>query len=293
MVEENRTLEAWIERISKEISTDKTLEDFIVSNGIYTTNGIENTRPYNSEGQLEKTNWKILSIAKSNKDVLTSLNYGVDAILVDTFKVNTEFLDKVRLDYITSIFIEREEKQYSTDNGSQYSVPIDVISSPRQFSIQAQDSNSIKNCFIELRDFLFENKNIGDIVLTYHFDKDFYKTINSLRAIRLLFCNLTTAFIIKPNLSIITVPGYEINEDQHELIYYTMGGLASIIGGSNFISLRKWDGNETQSRLAQNILHLLRYESKMDEFHDPVAGSYFFENATHQIVENTWKSLTE
>jgi methylmalonyl-CoA mutase len=74
--------------------------------------------------------------------------------------------------------------------------------------------------------------------------------------------------------------------------------MSAIIGGCDDISINPFDESfstpdDFSRRIARNISIILKEESYLDKVIDPSAGSYFIENLTAQIAENTLKILTE
>ncbi|MCS6904012.1 MAG: methylmalonyl-CoA mutase family protein [Bacteroidia bacterium] len=82
--------------------------------------------------------------------------------------------------------------------------------------------------------------------------------------------------------------------EENNLIRNTISTLAGILGGCNTIAVTphtfKKDKNIIHAdRWARNIQHLLIHESGLTKVKDPLAGSYFIENLTQQIIENAEK----
>lgn len=65
---------------------------------------------------------------------------------------------------------------------------------------------------------------------------------------------------------------------------------AAILGGADIINIKAYDLDETQSdfglELSAKQQLLLQKESNLDQFNDPIAGSYYVENLTNQLAEN-------
>lgn len=130
--------------------------------------------------------------------------------------------------------------------------------------------NSIQNCL----------KNIDsntDVVVTL--SKNLLFEIASLRALRVLFDEKGIS-----NYNIIC--RYEIegtNElGDYNLIEKTYKILSAILGGANAI-LTPYAGDE-DSRLTLNIHNVLDLESRMKSVMDPLAGAYYIEKLTGEII---------
>jgi hypothetical protein len=286
-------IDNWLHRIEQELPKSKTLGDLMINNGLYQSNGIEAERPSNSSSFLQYPEWRILSKAHSNEDLLKSLTYGAEAILINTDEMTDDLLDDVRLDYVQSLFIGSQGYTLQEKQLINYPKKPSIIVSEVTYEINSSLPDSLLAFFDFLKLKFSEADSLMNVLVTIHIDNDFYKTINLLRAVRIAFANLNKALGAEHTLKIICTPIPTTSDFNRGLIYCSMSALASIIGGADYIYLMEWNKNEGEARLCQNILHLLREESSVSLFHDPTSGSYFFENATHQIVEKIWSSLVK
>lgn len=78
----------------------------------------------------------------------------------------------------------------------------------------------------------------------------------------------------------------------------TTESMSSIIGGSDSLTVNPFNAiyestNEFSERIARNQQLLLKEESYLDKVVDPAAGSYYIENLTSSIIEETWKLFLE
>jgi methylmalonyl-CoA mutase len=74
----------------------------------------------------------------------------------------------------------------------------------------------------------------------------------------------------------------------------TTESMSAIIGGTDSLSVRPFDYSFKQTskfsgRLARNIQIILKEEAYMDRIVDPGAGSYYIENLTNSIIDESWK----
>jgi methylmalonyl-CoA mutase len=134
--------------------------------------------------------------------------------------------------------------------------------------------------------------------------KIYFVEIAKLRALKILWANLMKANGIDTfSLPyIISFPDPELlSEDHHYNMICTSSILMSgIIGGANLlytpvnVNLAK-DRQETQflKRIARNVQNILMLESFFDQVQDPSAGSYYIEAITDQLVNQSWKELTD
>ncbi|MEA1876033.1 MAG: methylmalonyl-CoA mutase family protein [Bacteroidota bacterium] len=87
--------------------------------------------------------------------------------------------------------------------------------------------------------------------------------------------------------------------DPHvNLLRTTTEAMSSILGGVDSLTILPFDSSYRQSdeisqRLARNQQLLLREEAYLDKVVDPAAGSYYIENLTHSIIQESWKVFQE
>lgn len=80
------------------------------------------------------------------------------------------------------------------------------------------------------------------------------------------------------------------HQDPHNnLLRSTVAATAGLLGGAASIELQACDSSPDAGRWADNVLHLLRDESKLGGALDPLAGSGLIEDLTQQLAEAAWK----
>jgi methylmalonyl-CoA mutase len=83
-----------------------------------------------------------------------------------------------------------------------------------------------------------------------------------------------------------------LDEDHSYYIKKTTAVLSGYIGGANVVKLGQLhDHLDNNTRLEMNIQHILQLESKLNQYKDPMGGSYFMEDLTQQICEKIWNKL--
>lgn len=123
--------------------------------------------------------------------------------------------------------------------------------------------------------------------------------ISKLRALRLLLASVFEKYNLQKEISLhaFTATINKSHKDAYNnMIRATTELMAAIIGGANLITALPYDylTAETSSfseRIARNIFFILSEESYLDKVIDPAAGSYFFENLTHQLAEKSWEKF--
>jgi hypothetical protein len=118
-------------------------------------------------------------------------------------------------------------------------------------------------------------------------------SISKLRAIRILWLNILKHFGVELNPVFLCVRGNAVEEDQnHALIELSTMAVNAVLGGCDLLYLNGKNFDVNQRRLSLNIQHMLKMESKMHIYEDPLAGSFSIENLTKQICEKVWSNIT-
>ncbi len=78
----------------------------------------------------------------------------------------------------------------------------------------------------------------------------------------------------------------------------TTESMSAVIGGVNELTVLPFDFlSDTNSkfgkRISRNVQHLLKQETHLGDVKEMAAGSYFIENITHQLGEESWKLFQE
>lgn len=122
---------------------------------------------------------------------------------------------------------------------------------------------------------------------------NYFFEIAKLRALRLLFTTLASAYNHSLDCHIIATPtkrnktlyDYNIN-----MLRTTTECMSAIIGGANTIANLPYDSlyhkdNEFGDRIARNQLLILKNESYFDKVNNPADGAYYIESLTEQLAE--------
>jgi methylmalonyl-CoA mutase len=130
---------------------------------------------------------------------------------------------------------------------------------------------------------------------------DYFMEIAKVRAARLLFSGLLSAF---DNDRIKNTPVFihSITTDWNKTLYdpnvnmlrLTTEAMAAILGGCNSLLVKPYDSwyrepGDFSERIARNIQIILKEESYFDKVVDPSAGSYYIEALTDSLVESAWQ----
>ncbi|MCG9912072.1 MAG: methylmalonyl-CoA mutase family protein [Flavobacteriales bacterium] len=132
--------------------------------------------------------------------------------------------------------------------------------------------------------------------------EDYFTSIAKLRAFRVLWATWAESFELGdvfPHIHVITAQRNKTSFDEYNnLLRLTAEGMAALAGGCDSLTIQAHDGTFKNSRsgslrLASNVYHLLKHESKMTQVTDPAAGSYYIENLTDKLIDSAWKWFTE
>ena len=137
------------------------------------------------------------------------------------------------------------------------------------------------------------------ISLAFPCDENFFITIAKLKAIRLLWYQLSQAYEITSfspeelHIHVISEKWIDEKFEPHgNMIKNTTHALASVLGGCNALTLiADEESNETMNRIARNVSILLKEESHVDKVADPVAGAYALECIVHALSQAAWSEF--
>lgn len=137
-----------------------------------------------------------------------------------------------------------------------------------------------------------ENKELSFEILI-PLPTNYLLTIAQLRAVRYLTTRLIQSYGRSTHVSIrgVTDASFFKRDNEHiNLVRATTMVMAGIVGGCNYIEIVPFDlkQNDFSTRLAKNVMHLLDEEAYLNEVADPSAGSYFIENLTYKLIQQTW-----
>lgn len=126
---------------------------------------------------------------------------------------------------------------------------------------------------------------------------DFFLEAIKPRVLRVLWKAILMAYQVRSSkpLFIHALSNASVNvafQPHGNLIKETYAAMAAIMGGCNGLTLEPEDHtNSTMVRMARNTSSVLREESFFSLVADPLAGSYFVEQLTQELAEDTWKKF--
>jgi len=134
---------------------------------------------------------------------------------------------------------------------------------------------------------------------------NYFMEIAKLRAARVLWATLIEQY--QPmcdcayHLTINTVASSwnkTLYDPYVNMLRSTTEAMSAALGGADSIALQPFDiaykkENEFSSRISKNTQIILKEEAYFDKVVDPAAGSYYIENLTNSIIEQSWKLFQE
>ncbi len=170
--------------------------------------------------------------------------------------------------------------RHFADRGAGPHWQLGLILSALNLHFQAENKSSTLNIRIAIsvgRDYLLETAKLRALRAVIPFLKTFYP---QLPAIRLhLYAQGGTRY-------------FSAQDPHTNLLRLTTQGMAAILGGADEIYLPNhqiYNQKENENHLPLNILHLLRYEARLDHSGDVWAGSYSMEALTEKLAHQAWE----
>lgn len=80
---------------------------------------------------------------------------------------------------------------------------------------------------------------------------------------------------------------------QTNILRLSTSAMSAVLGGADYLVLHPYAGDADARRTTRNIQHLLLEESYMDKNADPVAGAYYIEHLTRDLMEKGWQLFLE
>ena len=130
---------------------------------------------------------------------------------------------------------------------------------------------------------------------------DYFIEIAKLRAARLIWSVILRGFKLtidddcRMQIHCVTGRRNKTSEEPHlNMLRTQTEAMSAILGGTDSLTVEAFDTafrdpDEFSERIARNQQLILREESYFDKVADPSAGSYYIENLTNLLTENSWK----
>jgi len=144
-----------------------------------------------------------------------------------------------------------------------------------------------------------------NIKYTFGTGSNYFLEIARIRAARLLWASIVKAYGPSDN-NIALMKVHAVTLDWNKTLYdpyvnmlrTTTEAMSAIIAGVDSLTVKPFDSifeepGDFSERIARNQQLLLKEESYFDKIVDPAAGSYYIENLTASIAEESWKLFLE
>jgi methylmalonyl-CoA mutase len=136
-------------------------------------------------------------------------------------------------------------------------------------------------------------KNQFQLTFTVATGSNYFFEIAKIRALRLLYASLASAYTISETCHVIATPSkrnktiYDYNVN---MLRTTTETMSAILGGADTVCNLPYDAlyhksNEFGERISRNQLLILKNESYFDTVSNPADGSYYIETLTQQLAE--------
>jgi methylmalonyl-CoA mutase len=133
---------------------------------------------------------------------------------------------------------------------------------------------------------------------------DYFLEIAKLRAARIIWAMVADAYDASDKSkfrmeihSVTKVWNDSVTDPYINMLRTQTEAMSAVLGGTDSLTVNPFDiggsPDEFSERIARNQQLILKEEALFDKVADPSAGSYYIENLTSLIVENSWKLFIE
>lgn len=134
---------------------------------------------------------------------------------------------------------------------------------------------------------------------------NFFMEAAKLRAARLLWSKIMSEFEPKDTKSLMLrthcqTSGVSLQEQDpyNNVVRTAFEAMSAVLGGAQSLHTNSFDEaialpTETSARIARNTQLILQHETGVTNVIDPLAGSYYVESLTQNLVDEAWKLIEE
>ena len=167
--------------------------------------------------------------------------------------------------------------------------PVEEISKSLEQGVRLMDS---------LTDLGMEKEIVfSAISLSFSASENFLTNIAKLKAVRMLWYQLSQAFEIPhyfPEDLYIHVTSHALDSNNFQprgnMIKNTTDALSAVLGGCNALTLcAEEEVSEMTNRIALNVSNILKEESDLDKVTNAAAGAYTIETMVNELARASWK----
>jgi hypothetical protein len=293
------TKQAWLDAVSKELPEGKTIADLFLHTDVFDHDGFAWPGPQNEvTGTIPVKEWKIMARCPGNSACMSALENGAEALWCapEAGESIEEFIQGIKFEFIHTLidvsqFDESEKLKWhaalleQTSNG--YLSWMSQSPAADEYQL-LEVSDTQKPTFLNLAATIsqqWQDQQKGWVIV-HHLGSDFYGEIAWARAIREVCGMLAKSKGIPKDILLLGQLETGHQDANQDLIRYSYMALSAVMGGYDFISGLPWgQGLDKYARLVQNIQLMMKHESKLHLFRDPMAGSYFIEDISKVLVD--------
>lgn len=257
--------------------------------------------------------FEVNDIAIANNEILKSLQGGCETVMLELDgPVEWGLLFKdISLDMINTYVIPQTDEQLemimqslgdwmstSEIKGNIYVRPTGGLHLGASRTSERELSDDLAKTIRAALNMIDEGHEDPRIECVAHIGHSYFVEIARLRALRLLWQNMKSALgADTPDLFIeARYSDQDLSDDQHiNMIAASTKALAAICGGVDrlIIATPSQPADSFGRRISRNVHHLLRYETRLEEVQDPVAGSFYIESLTSRLAKEAWAKVIE
>lgn len=139
---------------------------------------------------------------------------------------------------------------------------------------------------------------IQQMAFSFTVGTDFFTEIAKLKSFRRLWQQVSYAYGVRDQDESVFIHALspcwnkEVYQPNANMLKSTTAAMSSILGGCDAISIEPEIENDSfKTRIARNVLTLLREESHLNQTADPTAGSYYLESLIDELSQVAWNKF--
>lgn len=139
---------------------------------------------------------------------------------------------------------------------------------------------------------------IPQMAFSFTVGTDFFTEIAKLKSFRRLWQQVSYAYGVKDHDDSVFIHALspcwnkEAFQPNANMLKSTTAAMSAILGGCDAITIEPEIENDSfKSRIARNVLTLLREESHLNQTADPTAGSYYLESLIDELSQVAWNKF--
>ncbi|ADQ17616.1 hypothetical protein Lbys_1914 [Leadbetterella byssophila DSM 17132] len=271
----------WLQKVLSELPASPTFE---VGNPL-----IDHTPTKALNIPKLQAHWLVSQWVDNKDEVLSSLQGGVQALSMKAETYST--LGDLDLSQKTIRIVGPSENLSPKGN-------LILCDEPRPQNFKGKwgiQGDHMVDLLIKAEKVVFQQK-YGPVHFLLPAKENFYLNLAQMRTLRHLWAKIEEANQAQAGSCSFGVLLPCTGQDSYtEIIARTQMATSAICGGADWLEGEPIPGLEKEfaRRLDRNIQHILRWEGHLGEVDDPASGSYFLEDLTIKMIEETWSTYLE